>query len=489
MKLVRAVGALGLAGIAAVSAQAGAADEGYYLGAGIGQSWEKNHHDRITQQLRGSGFSTTSIDDDSRDTAWKLLGGKKFNKNFAVEASYFNLGEFGFTAHTAPPGTLTGKIKLQGVGVDGVGILPLTEKFSAFGKLGLQYAKAQDTFSGTGAVTATNPSPSKSAVGYKTGLGAQYDFTPALGLRGEWENYRVNDAVGNKGNINTLMVGLVYMFGGKAAPRAAEAPPAVLAAAPIAEPVLVIVPIVAKTEQYCSILDIQFEINQKTVQHASEEKMNKVGLFMNKYPKTTAVIEGHTDEVGTASDNMKLSELRAENVVTYLVDRSGIARSRLKAVGYGESRPLGDNRTEEGKRLNRRINAIIACATDIEGIEAVPERITMAMEMEFDTDRAELKPQYRTELRKVVNFMKANPHVTATVEGHTSDQGGTAAQSMKLSQQRAQSVVNAMADMGVERKRLVPEGFGQTRRFAYNTSVEGRQENRRVNIILDFPKQ
>ena len=74
MKLVRAVGALGLAGIAAVSAQAGAADEGYYLGAGIGQSWEKNHHDRITQQLRGSGFSTTSIDDDSRDTAWKLLG-------------------------------------------------------------------------------------------------------------------------------------------------------------------------------------------------------------------------------------------------------------------------------------------------------------------------------------------------------------------------------------------------------------------------------
>jgi OOP family OmpA-OmpF porin len=50
-------------------------------------------------------------------------------------------------------------------------------------------------------------------------------------------------------------------------------------------------------------------------------------------------------------------------------------------------------------------------------------------------------------------------------------------------------VVNAMVDMGVDRKRLVPEGFGQTRRFAYNTSAEGRQENRRVNIILDFPKQ
>jgi OOP family OmpA-OmpF porin len=481
---------LSLAGIAAASGQAAAAEDApWYLGAGIGQSREQNHHERITQQLLGSGFTTTSIDDDSKDTAWKLFGGRKFNKNFAIEASYFKLGEFGFTAHTAPPGTLTGKIKLQGVGVDGVGILPLTEKFSAFGKLGLQYAQSKDTFSGTGAVTATNPNPSKSSAGYKLGLGAQYDFTPSLGLRGEWENYRINDAVGNKGNINTLMVGVVYMFGAKPAPRAAEAPPPVIAAAPAPEPVLVIVPIVAKTEQYCSILDIQFEINQKTVQHESEEKIDKVGIFMKKYPNTTAVIEGHTDEVGSALDNMKLSERRAENVVTYLVDRAGIARSRLKSVGYGESRPLSNSKTQEGQRLNRRINAVIACATDIEGIEAVPERITMAMEMEFDTNRSDLRPQYRTELRKVVNFMKANPRVTATVEGHTSNQQGTAAQSMKLSQERAQSVANAMADMGVERKRLTPEGFGQTRRFAYNTSVEGRQENRRVNIILDFPKQ
>ena len=86
----------------------------------------------------------------------------------------------------------------------------------------------------------------------------------------------------------------------------------------------------------------------------------------------------------------------------------------------------------------------------------------MAMEMEFDTNSAVLRPQYREELRKVVNFMKANPRVTATVEGHTSNQQGTAAQSMKLSQERAQSVVNAMADMGVERTRLFSEGFGQT---------------------------
>src|SRR4051812_28831053 len=252
MKLVRAVGALGLAGIAAASASAIAADDGWYLGAGIGQSLEKNHHDRITSELLGSGFTTNSISDDSKDTAWKLFGGHKFNKNFALEASYFNLGEFGFTAQTTPPGSLTGRIKLQGIGVDAVGILPLTTRFSALGKLGVQYAKAEDTFSGTGALAGTNSSPSKSSAGYKVGLGVQYDFTPSLGLRGEWEDYRVNDAVGNKGNINTLMVGIVYMFGAKSAPRAAAAQePVAVAVAPAAQPVLVIVPIVAKTEQYC----------------------------------------------------------------------------------------------------------------------------------------------------------------------------------------------------------------------------------------------
>jgi OOP family OmpA-OmpF porin len=61
---------------------------------------------------------------------------------------------------------------------------------------------------------------------------------------------------------------------------------------------------------------------------------------------------------------------------------------------------------------------------------------------------------------------------------------------MQLSQRRAESVVNYLVtQFGVDRTRLSTEGFGATRRFAYNTSAEGQQENRRVNIILDFPKK
>ena len=488
-RVAKTVGALGLVGFAAMTSQfAVALDSGWYGGLSIGQSKAKIDDARITANLLGAGLTTTSMTDDKHDTGFKLLGGYKFNRNFALEGGYFNLGQFGFTSTTNPAGTLTGKIKVQGVNFDAVGILPITEQFSAFGRIGAQYAQAKDSFSGTGAVTVADPSPSKSAFNYKAGVGVQYDFTRSLGLRGEWERYRIDDAVGNRGDIDMLSVGLIVRFGGDDKPAPQAAAPRVVEAAPV---VLVVVPIPpARTQQYCSILDIQFEINKDDIQREEQEKLSVVEIFMKKYPETTAVIEGHTDEVGTTADNMQLSQRRAESVVSYLAGR-GIARSRLRAVGYGETRPVADNRTEIGRRLNRRIDAVIACATDIEGLPVAPARVTMAMEMEFDTNQADVRPQYREELRKVANFMKANPRVTATVEGHTSNgaAGAGPEAAMQLSLRRAQNVVNYLVtNFDIARSRLSAQGFGATRRFAYNTSSEGQQENRRVNIIFEFPK-
>jgi OOP family OmpA-OmpF porin len=423
----------------------------------------------------------TSIDEDDLDGGFALFGGRKFNKNFALEGGYFDLGEFGFTANTTLGGSLIGTIDLKGVNVDAIGIVPFSEKFSGFGRVGLIYAEAKDTFRGTGGVIVTNPNPEQSETNYKVGLGIQYAFTQSLGLRGEWQRFRVNDAVGNEGDIDMALLSLVYTFGNQSASRAAALPAAYVAPAAIVATVPV-----ERTQQYCAILDFQFDINRDVIEREEQEKLAVLETFLKKYPSTTVVIQGHTDEVGASADNMRLSQRRAESVVSYLADR-GIARSRMEAVGYGETRPIADNGTEIGQRLNRRINGIVACATDIEGLTAVPARMTMAMEMEFDTNRADVRPRDREELRRVANFMKANPRVTATVEGHTSNRQGTPAQAMQLSVRRAESVVNALANLGVERTRLSAAGFGQTRRFAYNTSVEGRQENRRVNIIFDFP--
>ncbi len=486
-KVVKSIGTLSLMGCAVLSSQlAIAADSGWLGGFSIGESSAEIDDARITAALIGSGFTTTSIVDDDTDTAYKIFGGYKFNKHFIVEGGYFNLGEFGYTATTTPAGTLTGRIKLQGLNIDAVGILPITDKFSAFARLGVNYAEAKDNFSSTGAVTLlSDPNPSKRDTNYKAGLGLQYDFTDTLGMRGEWERYRINDAVGNDGDINMYSIGLVFMFG--------QSKPAAKAATP--DPVVVAQPV--RTERYCSILNLTFEINADEIQRDDKERLAVVSTFLKKYPDTTAVIEGHTDNVGTEEDNMQLSQQRAQSVVNYLVADHKIAASRLKAVGYGETRPIADNDTGEGKRLNRRIHAIITCATDLEGLVVVPARTVVAMEIEFDPYKNDIKPEYRDELRKVANFMKANPTVTATVEGHADNVAGidakhthpTAEVSMKVSQERAQSVVNYLVDNhGVDRSRLATAAFGATRRTDYGTTLAGQQENRRVNIIFNYAK-
>ncbi|MES2919353.1 MAG: OmpA family protein [Pseudomonadota bacterium] len=492
--VVKKIGALSLVTLSGMASPWVLADDsGWYGGASVGQSRAEIDDDRIRSSLQAAGSTATSITDDDRDTGYKLFGGYQFNRNFSLESGYFDLGSLGFTATTTPAGTLNGNIRLKGLSFDAVGTLPLTERLSALARAGLNYSQAKDSFSGTGAVTVPNPNAKARDANYKFGVGLQYDFTKAFGVRAEAERYRIDDAVGNKGDVDLLSLGMVYRFGrsNQSEQQSAASPAPAEAAAPVAPvaPVLVVVPVAARTAQYCSILDIQFEINQGEIQREEKEKLGVVGTFLKKYPDTTAVIEGHSDNVGTTEHNTELSLRRAESVATYLVDSFKIAPSRVQAVGYGDTRPVADNRSEEGKRMNRRINAVIACATDIEGLTVLPARTTMAMEMEFDANQDAVKPQYDAELRKVAKFLKANPRVTATVEGHTGNLQVSPKLAMEISQRRAQNVVSYLVDkLGVDRSQLAAEGFGQTRRFAYNTSVEGQQENRRVNIIFNYRK-
>lgn len=223
MRLTKASGTLGLAALAACASPLALADDlGWYGGVNVGQSSAKIDDAKITGTLLGAGFATSSITDDSSDTGYKLFGGYKFNRNFTLEAGYFDLGRFGFSATTVPAGTLNGTIKLQGANLDAVGILPITPKFSVLGRLGMNYAGARDTFSGSGAVTVVNPNPSKRELNVKFGAGLQYDFTEALGMRLDAERYRINDAVGNKGDVDLVSVGLVYRFGVKMPASAAR---------------------------------------------------------------------------------------------------------------------------------------------------------------------------------------------------------------------------------------------------------------------------
>ncbi len=90
----------------------------------------------------------TSMTQDNRDAAYKLFGGYQLNRNLALEAGYFDLGNFGFVANTSPPGTVSGRARLRGVNLDLVGTIPLTDRFAALARLGAQHASTRDTFTG-----------------------------------------------------------------------------------------------------------------------------------------------------------------------------------------------------------------------------------------------------------------------------------------------------------------------------------------------------
>jgi len=120
MKRTPAFRLLSLAGLGALfSASSFAQEDGYaYGGLSIGQSRAKIDEPRITASLLSGGLTTTSMSRDESDTAYKIFGGWQFNRHFALEAGYFNLGKFGFSSATTPAGTFSGQIKLQGVNLD-----------------------------------------------------------------------------------------------------------------------------------------------------------------------------------------------------------------------------------------------------------------------------------------------------------------------------------------------------------------------------------
>jgi OOP family OmpA-OmpF porin len=368
MKLARASRTLGLVALAVIASPFAVADDsGWYGGINIGQSRAKIDDARITSSLLGGGLTTTSINDNDRDTGYKLFGGYKINKNFAVEGGYFDLGRFGFTANTLPAGTLSGKIKLNGLNLDAVGILPISEKFSAFGRLGMNYAQAKDSFSGTGAVAVLNPNPSKRDMNYKFGAGLQYDFTESLGMRLEAERYRINDAVGNKGDIDLVSVGLVYRFGGKTpapcAPcaepvAAAPAPQPVVVAPPPPPPVVTPPPPPPAPRKVTFSADSLFDFDKASVKPAGKQQLDKLAADLRGANFDVITVTGHTDRIGSHAYNMKLSTRRAEAVKTYLVQSAGIPAGKIAARGTDGSDPVTKPGECKGKKATK---ALIAC--------------------------------------------------------------------------------------------------------------------------------
>jgi OOP family OmpA-OmpF porin len=109
-------------------------------------------------------------------------------------------------------------------------------------------------------------------------------------------------------------------------------------------------------------LTVEFGFDSDEITGVAFQEMLELLRFLREYPSAEAVIEGHSDSIGADAYNQALSERRARSVLEALVN-SGIDRERLSARGYGETRPVASNDTEEGRAQNRRVTVVVSGTT------------------------------------------------------------------------------------------------------------------------------
>lgn len=136
-----------------------------------------------------------------------------------------------------------------------------------------------------------------------------------------------------------------------------QAPVAPAPVAPVAPTYTAPVPATPPVQQTrpSLALNIHFDHDQANIKPAYKGEISQAAQFLANYPTLTALIEGHTDATGEANYNVELSKRRAEAVRQALIKDHNINPARLESRGYGESQPIADNNSHEGRLQNRRV--------------------------------------------------------------------------------------------------------------------------------------
>ena len=287
--------------VVSVSAQAqdqsGYDTEGWFVGANIGKSSANIDGERIQSSLENNGFDVTSIDEDKRDQGYKLYAGYQFSPYIALEGGYFDLGDFKFMANTLPQTDFSGRTELQGWNLDLVGTLPLTERFSAFARVGVTQNKSKTRFSSNALINTAGYNDDDSYTKHKYGLGVQYQLSPAFTLRLEAERYRMDDLIGNNGDIDLYSLGIVYRFGqsepvaaATAAPEPVQKTEAVAAPAPMA----------TKEPEVLVLEDVHFNFDTAELNENTKVILRQHVQTLKANPQARVRIAGYTSASGTA---------------------------------------------------------------------------------------------------------------------------------------------------------------------------------------------
>lgn len=192
-----------------------AADDGFYLGVGTGLAISSPDTATATAITQYFGGTVTGTSTDDNDTAVRFFAGYNFNKYIGVEVGYSDLGESSVTVLDAVNGlTDYYKFAVTGYGISVVGNLPINNKFSAFGKLGVFSWNSDinaevDLGFPFGVISADI---SESGTVPVIGIGAIYRFTKNFSIRGEIEHIAIDKADAGTGDFNVVTANAMFHF-------------------------------------------------------------------------------------------------------------------------------------------------------------------------------------------------------------------------------------------------------------------------------------
>lgn len=360
-----------------------------YGGFSVGQARAKLEAERNVADRLPAGVLAEAISKDERDTGYKLFLGYQMNRNWALEAGYFQLGRFSLAARTQPTGQLDGRFDMKGVNLDLVGSLPLAEGWSVLGRIGAQFNRTRTHFEGSGAALAGSGDPSRRDSNLKIGAGLQYAMGSSMALRAELERYRVRDALGQHIPVQLLSLSLVFPFGGAAAAPRYSAAPAAYSAAPARTALLVPPPapaalplpanpspqqpmdmqpmdmpptaagLLAVPRRISFSAESLFDFDVAELRPQGVLALDALALELRGADFQAVTVAGHTDRLGSSDYNQRLSLQRADAVKRYLVETAGIPAHKISAVGRSETMPL--TRSADCAGLPERSDALRAC--------------------------------------------------------------------------------------------------------------------------------
>ena len=348
----------------------GAADRSWYLGAGLGIT-------ELDPDTGTTGYSVT----DEKDSGFKLFGGYDFSERLTVEGFYADLGSA--QVSNPAPSQPDGEIDYSTLGASVLWyFIRNGENKGKDLRKGLQvYAHGGLSFLSNSSSVAFSQD---SSVQVQYGAGLEYGLNNGIALRAGIDLYDKDAGM--------VFVGVLKRFGTKSKRKVIVEPEPVIE--PVVEPVVepvqtqaVVIPEVVVTydtdsdndgvidrlddcadspkdfsvdEKGCSIIEldfggVNFEPKSFDLTQESKHLLDEVVVTINVSPELQKIeVQAHTDYKGSGEDNIKLSEQRAQSVKNYLVSQ-GVLEKRLIAKGYGESQPIADNKTEEGRAKNRRV--------------------------------------------------------------------------------------------------------------------------------------